>query len=130
MLTVLDLEQNNVLALRLEGKFDHKSFVEIAKNLNEEFAHHDHIRLYFELPHITGMDFRVIWDSLVYSMKHLREYISKVDRIAVVSDQRWLRRLTEMENKLIAGISEKAYTFDEKEQALAWVKEFTPNLTM
>jgi hypothetical protein len=130
MVTKLDMEQNNVFALRIEGKLDHKAFMEVAKDLEEEFDRHDHFRLYLEVPHLEGVEFRVLWDSLAFALSHLRDYIRKIDRIAVVCDDNWLRRFTEIENKLVPGIAEKAYSFEEKEQAIDWIREFTPDLTM
>jgi len=130
MVIKLDLEQNNVLALRIEGELDHESFMEVVKDMEEEFEDQDHFRLYLEVPELEHVEFRTIWDSLKFALTHFRQYVKQIDRIAVVSDEKWLRWVTEVENKLMPSISEKAFTFAEVELAREWIKEFTPDLIM
>lgn len=130
MIQKIDLEQNNVLGLRLKGKLDHETATAFMDELKSEYESVKHFRLYLEMDHIDDVEFSAIWESLKFLVSHFGEYRSKLERIAVVSDERWVRRAAEIENKLLPGITEKAFSFADKDIARDWIREFRPDLTM
>ena len=52
---------------------------------------------------------------------NLKEFITKIDKVALVTDNSWIKNLAETSYKFIPGIELKSYKFDEREVAKQWV---------
>jgi hypothetical protein len=48
-------------------------------------------------------------------------FITKFDRAAVLTDKKWIRKVSEFEGMLIPGLEIKAFDRDQKEEAEAWL---------
>lgn len=130
MIQQLDLNQENILAFRITGHVDVEDFKAVANAIDQEFEDKIPFRLYIEIVDFDGMDLGVIWESLRFGVAHINDYLNHLDRIAVVTDTKWLHRVASMENRLLPSIYERTFSFDEKALAIEWVKEFTPDITM
>ena len=51
----------------------------------------------------------------------LFKFIRKFDRIAVLADKNWVKKVGEMEGALIPGLKIKAFDLDEKSEADKWL---------
>ena len=51
----------------------------------------------------------------------LFRFIRKFDRIAVLADKNWVKKVGEMEGALIPGLEIKAFDLDEKSEADKWL---------
>ena len=51
----------------------------------------------------------------------LFKFIRKFDRIAVLADKNWVKKVGEMEGALIPGLEIKAFDLDEKSEADKWL---------
>ena len=49
--------------------------------------------------------------------------IGKFDRAAVLADQTWLQKISELEGALIPGLEIKAFNLDQEAEAEAWLAE-------
>lgn len=69
----------------------------------------------FELPSLSaiGVEFGYI--------PKLFASIRKIGKVAVISDQAWLRTAAEVEGKLIPGLTIEAFTPRERETAVGWL---------
>ena len=45
----------------------------------------------------------------------------KFDRAALLSDKKWLKKVSELEGALYPGLEIKAFDFDQKQEAEAWL---------
>ena len=57
-----------------------------------------------------------------YRMPKLFGWIRKFHRAAVLSDETWLKRISEWEGKLIPGLEIKAFDRDERAAAESWLE--------
>ena len=48
-------------------------------------------------------------------------FIRKFDRMAVLTDKKWIKKASELEGMLIPGLEIKAFSRDQKEEAEAWL---------
>ena len=53
----------------------------------------------------------------------LLRFIRRFERVAVVADQEWVRRISTIEGSLIPGLTIKAFDSMEEAQAEAWLQE-------
>lgn len=71
----------------------------------------------FQLPTLGAM---AIEFSRLPSMFGL---IGKFDRAAVLCDQAWIQKISELEGALIPGLEIKAFNLDQEAEAEAWLAE-------
>jgi len=50
------------------------------------------------------------------------ELLRKFDRTAILTDKRWLKKLSELEGLLYPGLEIKAYNRNQRAEAEAWLK--------
>lgn len=122
MVEKIHFQEEDILGFEVKGKFSEPAFVQLMQELIPAIESPGHVKLYIEIPRLDGMDWQVIWDSLKFAAKELGNYFEKVDKIAFVTDTAWLRFLATAEYTLISSIKEKSFSFDEREEALRWVK--------
>ncbi|ODS97237.1 MAG: hypothetical protein ABS49_09910 [Erythrobacter sp. SCN 62-14] len=53
----------------------------------------------------------------------LLQWVYRLDRIAVISDEEWIRSAARLESALLPGVTYAVYDADEAERARAWVLE-------
>ena len=53
----------------------------------------------------------------------LLRFIRRFDRCAVVAEQEWIRKVSEMEGALIPGLTIRGFTPEQAEQAHLWLNE-------
>lgn len=66
------------------------------------------------------------WSALAGEVGHvpmLMRWLYSLDRIALVSDEDWIRSMARLESALLPGVTYEVYDADEAEAARAWVLE-------
>ncbi|WP_372864964.1 STAS/SEC14 domain-containing protein [Spongiibacter sp.] len=91
----------------------------------------DLFKLTAELEHGTMLytisDFH--WPSLgavgveLAHLPTLIKTLKKFDRVAVLSDRPWLRRISEFEGHLIPGVEIRGFEADKQAEATAWLEQ-------
>jgi hypothetical protein len=95
--------------------------------LEEKLETNEKLRFYVE-----GGDFRptdISMDALVEDFRLWFKHpgaITKMERAAFVTDQKWLRTVADVEFSLIPTLSGASFSFDEKEKAIEWLKSDEP----
>lgn len=59
-------------------------------------------------------------------LPHLFRLIRRFDRAAVIAGQGWIRKASEVEGKMIPGLTIKAFDLHEAEQAEQWLDSSEP----
>ena len=70
------------------------------------------------------------WSAVAEEMLHFRlllKWVYGLDRIAIVSDEEWVRTSARLESALLPGVSYQVYDDDKAETARAWVLEQVEN---
>jgi hypothetical protein len=77
--------------------------------------------LYVEVSRLAGIDSEILMHDLGRGLRLLGR-LEQFGRVAIVSDQAWVRRLSRLESALLPGIAYRVYDSAGREQALAWVE--------
>lgn len=118
-------ESDSLLVIETQGKMDATS-MEVALDMlvaEMEGMHHANMILHTR---------DVAWPTLGAIAVELRHWVQlfamveKIDRIAVLSDQNWLKRVAEFESLLIPNLVIRAFAADEEAAARAWLEDATP----
>lgn len=66
------------------------------------------------------------WNAMMGELAHvpaLLQWLYRLDRIAVISDEEWIRSAARLESALLPGVTYAVYDAHETERARAWVLE-------
>ena len=112
---------NDVIAVRLQGKLAHDELERVIDLIERSISERELTHVFVEDIGFTGID-----------MQHLPQYLQRArpllfklkrfGRIAVVSDQAWVRNAARFESALMPKISYETYSAAERDHALAWVE--------
>jgi len=115
-------ESDNLIVMRASGSMDAVA-MEVALDMlvaEVEGMHHGNMLLYAE-----GVE----WPSLGAIGVELRHWVQlmamveKIDRVAVLTDEAWVRAITVVESALIPNLVIKAFAIDKEADARAWLAE-------
>ncbi|MEB3280083.1 MAG: STAS/SEC14 domain-containing protein [Lyngbya sp.] len=118
MLELIPTGSDRVIGLHIKGKIETADFDKVIQEIEEKLKLHPKLRIYAEIESLEGMSPEALWKDLKFTFQHLGDF----EREAVVSDKRWLEKWSNFSNKLLSSIEVKHFHFDQKQQALDWVK--------
>lgn len=110
-----------VLALRVHGHVGREDMDKCFELLMENFENHPKIGVFIEVAGLTGFDTEALSEDFRRGYALLGK-LDRFDRVAIVSDERWIRWLSRVESALLPGISYRTYTLAERGHALDWVQ--------
>jgi hypothetical protein len=119
MLAILDLGPD-ILAYRVEGKLEASDIDRAFAAVDRRLAEGGKIRIYAEVISLTGMGLNAIWEDFRKSIEHW-DALPRIDRVALVTDVEWLRRVTHLEDRMFRRIQMDAFPLAEREEARAWL---------
>lgn len=119
---MIDIEQIGPQAHRIAiyGEFredDARRFVEFAQ---EHHAGGGGGNVLIDLVSLAGWSFSAMSEEIAHVPAMLR-WVYSLDRIALVSDEEWMRTAARLESALLPGVSYAVYDDDEADAARAWV---------
>lgn len=119
MIKTLEGFPDSVVALAAEGHVTRKDYDEVViPRVNETLGRHGKVRVYYELGEsFTGIDAEAAWEDIKIGFEHL----SRWERMAVVTDVRWIRMAL---NAFRFAIPGKLRVFDTShaDQARTWIR--------
>lgn len=78
--------------------------------------------LLIDVTALTGFSFAAVAEEIVHMGAFLR-YLYGLDRIAIISDEEWIRTAARVESALLPGVVYQVYDEDEADAARAWIME-------
>lgn len=117
MLTILELDADNVVAIGLNGKISTEQFDQVAALVEEKLQRHEKIRIYAEIISFGGMSINTFFKDMKLALRHWKRF----DKEAVVTDKKWLQKVSEIGGKLFPGIDVRVFSTTEAETARQWV---------
>ena len=78
--------------------------------------------LLIDVTSMAGFSFSAVAEELGHMGMFLK-YIYSLDRIAILSDEEWIRTAARLESALLPGVEYQVYDDDEADAARAWVLE-------
>jgi hypothetical protein len=119
MLRFID-SSDDVLAIEITGTITGEDLDAIMDRTDEILAKHDKIHVFVETRGVSSLQL----SALPHHMGRAFPLFGKLDRfgrVAVVSDQAWMRVGTRLESAVLPNISYRVCEPDERDEALAWV---------
>jgi hypothetical protein len=113
---------NGVLGFRAAEKLTRADYTEVLiPALREALESGNKLRMLFQIgPGFHGMDAGALWEDMKADLTVGLPHASAWDRIAIVSDESWVKPAFSMLGWMAPG-DNKTFTLDEYEHAKAWV---------
>jgi hypothetical protein len=110
---------DDVLAVKLSGTITGEDLDAIMDRTDEIMANHDKIHVYCETHGVEGLQL----SAMPHHMSRAFPLFGKMNRfgrVAVVSDQAWMRAGSRLESAMLPNVSYRVCKPEEREEALAW----------
>ena len=121
MLKVIPNGENRV-DLELDGKLEADDMAQALDALIEATSDVRHGRMLYRIPRLSLPSFGALAGE-ISRLPQLFGLISKFDRVAVLTNKKWVQRASELEGALFPGVEIKAFKLDEEAAAEAWLSQ-------
>jgi hypothetical protein len=111
----------DVIAFRIEGKLEHEALEHLLEIVERSISSREKTHMFVEAVGFSGLEVKHLLEYLRRGLPLLGK-LKRFGRIAVVSDQAWLRAAARMESALLPNISYETFEPSDRERALAWVE--------
>ncbi len=120
MLTLLEDFPDHVLAIHGTGEVTADDYREVlVPAVEERLARHRRVRLLYLLDaNFTGFTGGAAWEDTKVGMRHFTAF----ERIAVVTDSDWVRRMVRGFGFALPG-EVRVYDLDDQDEARTWIRE-------
>ncbi len=122
MLQFLDLGNEDIWAVRVEGKLVSDDIAVAMATLDERLSRPGDVRCYLEAEDMDGVTIGAMLKDVLYGLRHIGD-VPRFDRLAIVADQPWLHTLARFEDKLLIGVEVRAFPPEERATAREWIVE-------
>ncbi|NNC25893.1 STAS/SEC14 domain-containing protein [Salinisphaera sp. USBA-960] len=119
MIRILPFEVDFVLALAIDGPISSDDASSVIDAVEDRLERHNKLGVYVELHSLGGVPVRSMLSDLKRALKHWRQF----NRLALVTDNRWLAKGGPLINRLFSNAKFGIYRFDDKADAIAWISE-------
>lgn len=116
---------SDVIAMRVHGKLEHEELQRVIDLTERSLADHEKTHMFIEAVGFRGVETQHLAEYFRRSLPLLGK-LKRFGRIAVVTDQTWLRVAAKVESALLPNISYETFELSEREHALAWVEGREP----
>lgn len=110
----------NILGFAIDGKIDKTDMVKVTYSVLSELKSDHQDNIYLE---ISNLD-EITWSTLLLQLKYNFQSIpslGKLRRVAVVSDQNWMRELINLSEVYFEEI--KPFSLSQRREALQWLQQ-------
>ena len=118
---------DDVLAVKLTGTITGEDLDAIMDRTEAIIAKNDKIHVYCETHGIDGLQLSALPHHMGRAFP-LFGKLNRFGRVAVVSDQAWMRFGTRLESAMLPGISYCVFTPEDRDEALSFVTGKQPAL--
>jgi len=119
MIELLNNQSPNVIAMKIVGKIEKSDMDGLIKDIQGKLEHVDKLGIYVELESFGGISLNALIEDIKFAFPNLKKFNKK----AVVSDKEWLGKVVEVGNKFFPSMESRHFSLDQRDEALAWVKE-------
>lgn len=124
MIETTDFIGENIIGLKINGRFTADDVNRVFRQISSKLEDFPRIRLFYEVADfdIRDVTFEMISDEFAYLFSH-PGMMTSLEKAVMVSDQGWLRKIFTVEMALIPTITGKAFTRDNEDAALEWLRK-------
>jgi len=112
--------EGDVIALRVSGRLERDEIERMLDRL-EKALENERVNMFVEVAGYTGFDAEGLPEQLRRGGRLLGK-LRRLDRVAIVTDQPWVRGLARVESALLPKVRYEIFGSDERDRALAWVR--------
>ena len=120
MITYIDSPQD-VIACSVHGGFTSAEMDALVSKVEKALQTQPKTHIFVEIGGIADVDWKVLAGQFPRSLAIL-PHLSRFGRIAVVSDDSWIRLWTRAESAILPNISYELFRTRERDRALDWVQ--------
>lgn len=120
MLDILPSYAPHVVAMRVSGLLGNKDLQCAIDAIEAKKKMHPRINVYTELDDMRWMTFTAFLRDLGYGLTQYGD-LNRYFRAAVLSDQRWVHHLTQLESHILKPMHIRAFPTNQKAQAREWI---------
>ena len=113
----LDIDTPEVVAYEFDQKITEEEVERIHDDIRKALAENETVRLFADCRHLESMD----PSAVIEDLKLAPEYISEIERFAVIGDNKWLEFLSKAGDKLTQGET-RYFSPDEFNKARQWIQ--------
>ena len=117
MYRILPKSTENIIGIRVEGRMEEEDYKGLLLFIESLIKKHGTIRILIDLRAFTGGDLQGVLKTLPYF-----KYSSKVEKKALVTDQRWIYASTKLLSPFVRT-EVRCFPSFEIEKAWKWVKK-------
>lgn len=117
MLSFVEIEGDKNVGIRIDGKITAQEFDAVAALLNKRMENNPKVSLYAELKSFKGFSAEAFFKDLKFGLS----YMNRFEKEPVVTDKKWMQKVSNIGGKIIDSVEVKAFSFDEKEEAKNWI---------
>lgn len=110
-----------IIAMRVSGKLERAEIERMLDRLEEELQA-ERVNMFVEVDGYRGFELEGLADPLRRTGGLFRK-LQRLDRVAIVTDRPWVRGLARLESALLPKVRYEIFRSDERERALAWVRD-------
>jgi len=119
MMELIDIGIDKAIAIRIEGKITEAEMEEVFSEMKGKIRAYGDIVIFEQIDSFEGVELAGIVDKF----KYLFEMgISNITRVAIVTDKQWLSKIVSLEDKLFKNVHMKCFPFEEREQAIDFLR--------
>jgi SpoIIAA-like len=111
-----------VLAIKTGGRITRAELDEVTTRLERSLDAREKTHLFVEVDNFTGLDWAALPDYLPRAFGMISK-LSRFGRVAIVSDQDWIRWASKIESAILPHISYETFKSDKRDAAFAWVEQ-------
>jgi hypothetical protein len=116
MLKVLDETRSDLLALRISGRIEGNDIEKMNPLLEKMLKDYEKPKVYVEIDELDMPTAKAVWEDLKNTPKY-----NKFGKCAVVGSKEWHEVVAKLSGSIL-GPEVKYFNFDEKTEAMAWLK--------
>ena len=120
MLTELS-DAADIIAVSITGRLEKADVERIMQRLDAAFERGGKVHIFAEVTKFEGMPIEAWISDIGQGVRYLG-HLGQFGRVAIVSDQSWIRVASRIESALLPFVSYEVFTPDQRDHALAWVK--------
>lgn len=116
-LKFVDLGHPNLLGLAIIDKMEVIDFEKLNYYIDDHAGQYGKVRLYLEIVNLKGISFRALWEDIKTSVQQY----GKLERVAIIGDQAWLKASVKVGDVLTPGLDLAAFGSEDRQRAIAWL---------
>jgi hypothetical protein len=119
--TMTDKPNETIIEFSADGRIERAQVEDAMRQLDEAMDRGDTVHVFAEIRNFSGMSWEAWRSDLGNAIRYLTR-LRQFGRLAVVSDQSWVRSVTRIESALLPFVRYEVYTREQRDHALAWVR--------